>query len=109
MATAAVVAFDGLNVASALGMGSKAREVAQASSGSYGELEQVVLPVAGMTCVTCEWGIEKALGKLEGVVEAKASSSQHKVLVRYEAGRVSLGQMVEAIATTGYRASLPQS
>ena len=109
VATAAVVAFDGLNVASALGMGSKAREVAQASSGSYGELEQVVLPVEGMTCVTCEWGIEKALGKLEGVVEAKASSSQHKVLVRYEAGRVSLGQMVEAIATTGYRASLPQS
>jgi len=42
-------------------------------------------------------------------VEAKASSSEHKVLVRYEAGRVSLEQMVEAIATTGYRASLPQS
>jgi len=109
VATAAVVAFGGLNVASALGMDSKAREVAKASSGSYGELEQVVLPVEGMTCVTCEWGIEKALGKLEGVVEAKASSSQHKVLVRYEAGRVSLEQMVEAIATTGYRASLPQS
>jgi copper chaperone CopZ len=109
VATAAVVGFGGLNAATALGLGSKAREVSQASSGSYGELEQVVLPVEGMTCVTCEWGIEKALGKLEGVVEAKASSSEHKVLVRYETGRVSLEQMVEAIATTGYKASPPQS
>lgn len=109
VATAAVVGFGGLNIASALGLGSKAREVANASSGSYGELAQVVLPVQGMSCVTCEWGVEKGLGKLEGIVEAKASSSEHKVLVRYEAGRVSLEQMVEAIATTGYRASLPQS
>jgi len=109
VATVAVVGFGGLNVWTALGFGPKARDVSQASSGAYGELEQVVLPVEGMTCVTCEWGIEKALGELEGVVEVKASSSEHKVLVRYEAGRVSPGQLVEAIAATGYKASLPQS
>ena len=109
VATAAVVGFGSLNVATALGFGSKAREVSQASSGSYGGLAQLVLPVEGMTCVTCEWGMEKALRRLEGIVEVKASSSEHEVLVRYDAGRASPEQIVEAIATTGYKASLPQT
>ena len=109
VAMAAVVGFGGLNVASALGWGSKARDVRNASSGSHGELAQVVLPVEGMTCVTCEWGIEKALGKLDGVVEAKASSSEHKVLVRYVPGKVSFEQMIEAVDSTGYKASMPDA
>jgi copper chaperone CopZ len=109
VATAAVLGFGGLNVASALGWGSKARDVRNASSGLQGELAQVVLPVEGMTCVTCEWGIEKALGKLDGVVEAKASSSEHKVLVRYVPGKVSFEQMIEAVDSTGYKASMPDA
>jgi len=115
VATVAVFGFGGLNVASTLGLGSKAQEVRQASSGSigstgsHGELAQVVLPVTGMTCVTCEWGIEKALGKLEGVVEAKASSAEQKVLVRYEPGKVSFEQMIEAVDSTGYKASMPDA
>jgi len=109
VATAAVVGFGGLNVASALGLGSKAGEVGKASSGPYGELAQVVLPVEGMTCVTCEWSIEKALGKLEGVIEAKASSSEQKVLVRYEPGNVTFEQMIEAVNSTGYKASTPDA
>lgn len=107
VATAAVLGFGGLNVASALGLGSKAREVRTANGGSHGELAQVVLPVEGMTCVTCEWSIEKALGKLGGVVEAKASSSEQKVLVRYLPGKVSLEQMIERIDSTGYKAKRP--
>ncbi|GMR23881.1 MAG: hypothetical protein BMS9Abin37_2357 [Acidobacteriota bacterium] len=109
VATAAVVGFGGLNIASALGLGSKAEEVRQASTGSDGELAQVVLPVSGMTCVTCEWGIEKALGKLDGVVEAKASSAEEKVLVRYEPGKVTFEQMIEAVDSTGYKASMPDA
>jgi copper chaperone CopZ len=107
VATVAVLGFGGLNVASALGLGSKAREVRDAGSGSYGELSQTVLRVEGMTCVTCEWGVEKALGKLEGVVEAKASSSEKKVLVRYESGKVTIERMIEAIGSAGYEASEP--
>ena len=106
VATAAVLGFGGLNVASALGWNSNARDIRNASSGSHGELAQVVLPVEGMTCVTCEWGIEKALGKLEGVVEAKASASEHKVLVRYVPGKVSFEQMIAAVDSTGYKASM---
>ena len=107
IATVAVLGFGALNVSSALGLGSKAREVAQAASSSSGEMAQVVLSVEGMTCVTCEWGIEKALGKLDGVIEAKASSSEHKVLVRYASGEVTFEQMIEAVDSTGYKASMP--
>ncbi len=109
IATLAVAGFGALNVASALGLGSKAQEVAHAASSSSGELAQVVLPVKGMTCVTCEWGIEKALGKLDGVVEAKASSSEQKVLVRYEPGKVTFEQMIEAVDSTGYKALMPDA
>ena len=108
-ATAAVVGFGGLNVASALGLGSKAREVRDAGSGWHGELAQVVLPVDGMTCVTCEWGVEKALGKIDGVVDARASSSEQKVLVRYQPGKVTIEQLIEAVDSTGYKASMPDA
>ena len=109
VATAAVVGFGGLNVASALGLGSKAREVRDAGSGWHGELAQVVLPVDGMTCVTCEWGVEKALGKIDGVVDARASSSEQKVLVRYQPGKVTIEQLIEAVDSTGYKASMPDA
>lgn len=109
IASVAVAGFGLLNVSSALGLGSKAQEVAHAASSSNGEMAQVVLPVEGMTCVTCEWGIEKALGKLEGVIEAKASSAEHKVLIRYEPGSVTLPQMIEAVDATGYKASMPDA
>ena len=109
IATVAVLGFGALNVSSALGLGSKAQEVAHAASSLSGETAQVVLPVEGMTCVTCEWGIEKALGKLDGVIEAKASSSEQKVLVRYEPGEVTFEQMIDAVDSTGYKASMPDA
>lgn len=109
IATIAVVGFGALNVSSALGIGSKAQEVAHAASSSSGETAQIVLPVEGMTCVTCEWGIENALGKLEGVIEAKASSSEQKVLVRYAPGKVTIRQMIDAVNSTGYKASMPDA
>ena len=45
----------------------------------------------------------------QGIVEAKASASEQKVLVRYRPGRVTFDQMVEAVSTTGYKAKLPDS
>jgi mercuric ion transport protein len=109
IATIAVASFGTLNVSSALGLSSKAQEVAHASSSLSGEMAQVVLPVEGMTCVTCEWGIEKALGEVDGVIEAKASSSERKVLVRYAPGKVTFQQMIDAVDSTGYKASLPDA
>lgn len=109
VATSAVLGFGGLNVASALGLGSKAQEIRKASSGSSEELAQVVLPVKGLTCVTCEWSIENAVGKLDGVAEVRASASEQRVLIRYEPGKVTLERMIEAVDSTGYRASMPDA
>ncbi len=109
VATAAVLGFGGLNLYSSFGLGAKAAEVARAAKGDFGRRVQVVLPVEGMTCFTCEVAVEKALGKLQGVVEAKAAASEGKVLIRYQPGRVTFGQMIEAVNTTGYRASVPAS
>ena len=109
LATVAVLGFGGLNVYSGLGLRAEAQQVALAAGADSAELADVVLPVEGMTCITCEFSVEKALTKLEGVVEAKASASEQKVLVRYRPGRVTFDQMVEAVSTTGYKAKLPDS
>jgi copper chaperone CopZ len=109
IATLAVAGFAALNASTDLGLGSKAQRVAHAASSPSGELAQVVLPVAGMTCVTCEWSIENALRKLDGVVEVEASSSEQKVLVRYQPGKVTFQQMIEAVSATGYKASMPDA
>lgn len=109
LATAAVVGFGAVNLYGQIGLGAKAREIARAASDEPSALAQVILPVEGMSCWTCEITVEKALRKLEGVAESKASASEGKVLVRYRPGQVTFEQMVEAVNSTGYRANLPGS
>jgi copper chaperone CopZ len=114
LATVAVAGFGALNLYSSLGLGEKAAEVARAAPGAgagsgSGDTAQAVFEVTGMTCFTCEITVEKALGKLTGIIEAKASASAGKVLVRYRPGRVTFDQMREAIDRTGYKAKPPAS
>jgi copper chaperone CopZ len=110
LATVAVAGFGALNLYSSLGLGDKAAEVARATPGpSSGDTAQAVLEVEGMTCFTCEITVEKALGSLTGIINAKASASAGKVLVRYRPGRVTFDQMREAIDRTGYKAKPPAS
>jgi mercuric ion transport protein len=110
LATVAVAGFGALNLYSSLGLGDKAAEVARATPGpSSGDTAQAALEVEGMTCFTCEITVEKALGSLTGIINAKASASAGKVLVRYRPGRVTFDQMREAIDRTGYKAKPPAS
>lgn len=52
--------------------------------------------------------MENTLGSLDGVVDAKANFVKGIATVRYDPGRVTPAQMVEAINTnTFYRARLP--
>jgi len=67
------------------------------------EAKQIItIPVAGMTCVSCEKRITKALTKLPGVVSASASARKGSasLIITSEASRTSIDK---AIVATGYR------
>lgn len=72
------------------------------------ELANVILPVEGMTCLTCELTIESSLKRLAGVSQVDARVAEQAVYVTYDLARVNPDALVAAINKTGYRASRPK-
>jgi len=64
--------------------------------------ETVTLPIGGMTCASCVAHVEKALGKLEGVVEANVNLATEKATVTFVPGVVGLAEFKQAVAEAGY-------
>ena len=75
------------------------------SSGSdqmKGERSEVTITVKGMTGSGCEFNIEKAVKKLDGVIMVKANYKKGKVDIQFEKDKVSISDIVEAINKSGY-------
>lgn len=103
VASVIVLTFAGLNIWSYAFAGSPpATPIASAN------LQRVVIPVEGMTCVTCEIAVRNALKKVNGVAFAHVSIATKNATVDYDPTRTNSEQLVAAINSTGYRASLPQ-
>jgi Cu+-exporting ATPase len=58
-----------------------------------------------MSCAACATRIEKSLNELEGV-EATVNFATEKAAVRYDEGRVRIGDLVRAVESVGYGAAL---
>jgi Cu+-exporting ATPase len=70
------------------------------------QAERLELPIEGMTCSSCAGRVEKSLNELDGV-EATVNFATERASVSFDPGRVAAEQLVEAVASTGYSASLP--
>lgn len=97
IATAIVAFFLGLNVYTALGARGGSPVLSEASAG-----EVITMPVRGMSCVSCEYGIESNLKKIDGVLEAKASAAKSNVTVKVKPGAVGLEAISNAVRAAGY-------
>ena len=64
--------------------------------------KQVTLPVVGMTCANCAQNIERALNRVDGVLEANVNFASEKAQVTYAPGAVSRGELVAAVRKAGY-------
>ncbi len=64
-------------------------------------MENIVLKIKGMHCVSCARSIDTALSELDGV-KAKASYEKNNVNVTYDESKVTLDQIKNAIADNGY-------
>jgi copper chaperone CopZ len=103
IASAIVLGFAALNVSSYVF--AETPPVPQAFGTA--DLQRVVIPVEGMSCTTCEIAVRHALKRIDGVKSVHVSLATKTATVDYEAAKTTLEQLVAAINSTGYRASLP--
>ena len=68
--------------------------------------EHVELPITGMTCASCANRIERRLNKLEGV-QASVNYATEKATVTYDPTAASTEDLIDAVASAGYQATLP--
>ncbi len=68
--------------------------------------EHVELPITGMTCASCANRIERKLNKLDGVT-ATVNYATEKATVDFDPGVVAPEQLLAAVESAGYRATLP--
>jgi P-type Cu+ transporter len=70
--------------------------------------QRLDLPIEGMTCASCAGRIERKLNTLEGV-EATVNYATERASVRFDAARVTPGELVAAVEAAGYAAHLPSA
>lgn len=64
---------------------------------------RIELKVSGMTCSGCEKHVEHAVNQLDGIIQVSTSYEEGKATVRYDASKVTLKEIREAIHRTGYK------
>ena len=62
----------------------------------------VELPITGMTCASCVARNERALRKVEGVVDASVNFATEKATIAFDPDVVSPGELVHAVEAAGY-------
>lgn len=65
--------------------------------------ETAELDVLGMTCAACVRRIEKALSKQPGVAAASVNLVTHRASIKYDASRISPGELAQAVVAAGYQ------
>ena len=66
------------------------------------QVEKVTLPIGGMTCASCVAHVDGALRDTPGVLDVNVNLATEKATVTYVPGLVTLPEIKEAVAKTGY-------
>jgi len=101
--TALVIGFAGLNISRYVFGGVPPAAQDQLSNG----LSRIVITVDGLSCVACEIPVRHALRRIDGVKAIYVGAATKTATVEYEPAKTNPEQLVAAINSTGYRASLP--
>ncbi len=70
-------------------------------------MSTTTIPVSGMTCAACSSRVQRTLEKTPGVSSAQVNLLTSSATVDFDPGATSTEQLVDAIRSTGYGASLP--
>ncbi|GIM28045.1 copper-translocating P-type ATPase [Clostridium polyendosporum] len=69
------------------------------------EATNATLKVEGMTCAACAKAVERAVRKLDGVVEANVNLATEKLSIAFEPSTVTISDIKKAVVKAGYKAS----
>ncbi len=81
---------------------SAALVVAFAAVTADAEPRTVTLDVQGMYCAVCPLTVSRALKKVPGVIEAKASYEEKSAIVTYDDAKTGVDQLIKATAGAGF-------
>jgi Cu+-exporting ATPase len=70
------------------------------------EAEKLELDVKGMTCASCANRVERKLNEIDGV-EATVNFATERAAVSFAPGAVDTGELLGAVESAGYEATLP--
>ncbi|MCZ2094804.1 MAG: heavy metal translocating P-type ATPase, partial [Anaerolineae bacterium] len=65
-------------------------------------MQQIDLPVTGMTCASCARTVERTLKKTEGVGEATVNFATERASVAYDPAQVDMNTLIQRIDSAGY-------
>lgn len=68
--------------------------------------DTVTLKIEGMTCAGCTIATRKVLERLDGVQKADVSYERKLAIVTYDPAKVTTRQMIAAVATLDYTATV---
>lgn len=68
------------------------------------EAKEITVPISGMTCAACAKAVERAVGKLNGVVSVNVNFATEKAVIKYDPKTVRLSEIKQAISKAGYKA-----
>ncbi len=66
---------------------------------------RTVLRAEGFSCPSCVSTIEKQIGRLHGVESVSVHFASARIEIDHDADRISVDQLVSAIAKAGYKAA----
>ena len=69
------------------------------------ETDEIELKIGGMSCAACQSAVERALGKVDGVIDASVNLATEKAKVVHRAGATRVSDLVQAVEQSGYQAS----
>jgi mercuric ion transport protein len=105
LVTVLVLGFAGLNISRYVF--ASAPTSAQTETQLANGLNRIVVSVEGLSCVACEIPVRHALRQIDGVRSVQVNAGTKTATVEYDGLKTNPGQLVAAINSTGYRASLP--
>jgi copper chaperone CopZ len=101
--TVLVIGFAGLNISRYVFGSVPPAAESQLPNG----LSRTVISVDGLSCVACEIPVRHALRRVDGVKSVQVNAGTKTATVDYDSAKTNPQQLVAAINSTGYRASLP--
>ncbi len=65
-------------------------------------MNKETVKISGMTCAACAARVQKAVGKVEGVMDASVNFATEKLVVEFDGAAVDMGAIKGAVEQAGY-------